>query len=79
MPPLLEKCSMFKTYYSKKLSKWCFDTKHPETIHIVDFLQVNWQSDELVNRIRSIEDKSERDPIKMQLWGMTPASIRVTM
>jgi hypothetical protein len=75
MTPLLEKCSMFKTYYSKKLGKWCFDVKHPETVSIIDFLQHNWQSPELSEKIRSIDDKHERDVLKKQLWGLTPGSI----
>lgn len=72
MAPLLEKCSLFKTYLHPEHG-WCFSTR-PETVHIVDFLQINWQDEKLSAKIRSIEDKQERDVFKKQLWGLTPGS-----
>ncbi|GGG93379.1 BT4734/BF3469 family protein [Pedobacter zeae] len=72
--PFNEKCSLYKTYYSKKLGRYCFSVKDPETVSIYDMLSFPWQGN-LENEVRAIENKDKRDTLKKRLKGITPSMV----
>ncbi|WP_069658623.1 BT4734/BF3469 family protein [Arcticibacter eurypsychrophilus] len=71
-------CSLFPTYYSKKLGRSCFSTK-PQTVAFSDL--INHPDPEqlaLKNKIRSLAYKcDEQSALKPSVWGITPSSIQL--
>ena len=65
---------MYKTYFSRKLGRYCFLVKNPETVSIADMLMIPWQGD-LEKQVRAIEEKDKRDVVKKRLWGITPSMV----